>query len=92
MASLQLSSFIMFWNQTSVELFHFLFYFIFLIGFSGSSQKLVFFAWEAVWGKVLILDQLQRRGWSLTNRCFLCLRHEESIDHLLLHCEMTWVL
>ena len=26
--------------------------------------KVCFFAWEATWGKVLILDQLQRRGWS----------------------------
>ncbi|KAL6349617.1 hypothetical protein AAG906_035778 [Vitis piasezkii] len=37
-------------------------------------------------GKVLILDQLQRRGWSLANKCSLCYAHEESIDHILLHC------
>ena len=39
--------------------------------------------------KVLILDQVQRRGRSLANRCFLCLEHEESIEHLLLHYEKT---
>ena len=34
--------------------------------------KIAFFAWEATWGKVLTLDRLQRRGWHLPNRCFLC--------------------
>ena len=42
-----------------------------------------------MWGKVLTLDQVQRRGWS--NWCFLCRGHE-SIDHLLLHYETTRVL
>ena len=54
--------------------------------------KLSFFAWEASWGKVLTLDQLQRRGWVLANRCSLCYAHEESIDHILLHCEKARVL
>ncbi|RVX01776.1 Mediator of RNA polymerase II transcription subunit 31 [Vitis vinifera] len=42
--------------------------------------------WEATWGKALTLDQLQKRGWPLANRCYLCKRHEESIDLILLHC------
>ena len=25
-----------------------------------------------MWGKVLTLDKLQRRGWQLPNRCYLC--------------------
>ena len=25
--------------------------------------KVAFFAWEAVWGKILTLDRLQKRGW-----------------------------
>ena len=54
--------------------------------------KVCFFAWEATWGKALTLDQLQRRGWSLANRCFLSLSHEESIDHILLHCDKARVL
>ena len=53
-----------------------------------------FFGWEATWGKALI-DQLQKRGWPLANRCYLCQRHEESIDHILLHCAKArtlWML
>ena len=34
--------------------------------------KLSFFAWEASWERVLTLDCLQKRGWALANRCFLC--------------------
>ena len=54
--------------------------------------KVAFFAWEASWGKVLTQEQLQRKGFSLANRCFLCLSEEETVDHLLLHCVKTWVL
>ena len=54
--------------------------------------KLSFFAWEASWGKVLTLEQLQRRGYSLANKCFLCLSEVEIVDHLLLHCVKTRVL
>ena len=51
--------------------------------------KMGFFAWEASWGKVLTLDQLKKRGRDLANRCFLCGKDEETIDHLLLHCSMA---
>ena len=51
--------------------------------------KLSFFAWKDSWGKVQTLDRLQKRGWDLANRCFMCQMFEESIDHLLLHCEKT---
>ena len=55
--------------------------------------KACFFAWEASSGKAQTLDQLQRRGWILANRCFLGHIEEESIDHILLHCDkarMSW--
>ena len=54
--------------------------------------KISFFAWEASWGKALTLDQIQKRGWALANRCYLCHLNEESIDHLLLHCVKTSAL
>ena len=43
-------------------------------------------------GKVLTLDQLQKRGWSLVNRCFLCKEEKGFIDHILLHCSLVRVL
>ncbi|RVW99510.1 putative ribonuclease H protein [Vitis vinifera] len=51
--------------------------------------KIAFFAWEATWGKVLTLDRLQRRGWQLPNRCFLCGCEEETINHILIHCTVA---
>ena len=54
--------------------------------------KVGFFAWEASWGKVLTLDQLKKRRWSLPNRCLLCCAADETIDHLLIHCTKSKVL
>ena len=59
---------------------------------SWVQPKVCFFAWEASWGKALTLDQIQKRGWALPNRCYLCHSNEESIDHLLLHCVKTRAL
>ena len=54
--------------------------------------KSIFYAWEAVWGKILTLDKLQRRGWQLPNCCYLCGCAEESINHILLHCPvLSWL-
>ena len=54
--------------------------------------KVAFFAWEATWGKVLTLDKLQKRGWQLPNRCFLCGCEEETVNHILIHCMAVRVL
>ena len=54
--------------------------------------KISSFAWEATWGKALTLDLVQKKGWTLANRCFMCLEKEETIDHLFLHCLKTRVL
>ncbi|WJZ99896.1 hypothetical protein VitviT2T_018303 [Vitis vinifera] len=54
--------------------------------------KISFFAWEATWGKALTLDLVQKRGWALANRCFMCLEKEENINHLLFHCSRTRAL
>lgn len=54
--------------------------------------KVNFLAWEATWGKALTLDQIKKRRWALANRCYFCQVDEESIDHLLLHCEKTRAL
>ena len=40
----------------------------------------------------MTLDRLQKRGWQLPNRCFLCACEAESVDHLLIHCTVVRVL
>ena len=54
--------------------------------------KIGFFAWEAIWGKVLTLDQLKRCGRAFANGCFLCEEDEETMDHLLIHCKRAKTL
>ena len=38
------------------------------------------------------LDQLKRQGRVLANKCFLCEKNEETIDHLLFRCKKTNML
>ena len=54
--------------------------------------KVGFFAWEASWGKVLTLDQLKKRGRPLANRCYLCEKEEETLNHPLVHCPKARIL
>ena len=54
--------------------------------------KVVFFVWEATWGKVLTLDRLQKRGWQLPNCCYLCGCKEETVNYILLHYIVVRVL
>ena len=58
----------------------------------GYPLKWFFLAWEASLGKVLTLKHLKKKGRALTNKCFLCGKEEETVDHLLVHCPHTRVL
>ena len=40
-------------------------------------------------GKVLPLNNLQKRGWQLPNRCHLCGSAEVTVHHILLHCPVV---
>ena len=42
-----------------------------------------------MWGKILTVDTLMKRGCPLVNRCILCKDSEESADHILIHCDRT---
>ena len=55
-----------------------------------SPQNLVFFAWEAWWGKTLTASYLKRRGFHLANKCPVCGRKEEELEHILIHCPSIW--
>lgn len=51
--------------------------------------KIGFFSWATAQYRILTQDNLQRRGFALANKCVLCYDNEESMDHLLLHCNYS---
>lgn len=51
--------------------------------------KVAFFLWEAIQGKVLILDDVQRGGIHLLDGCYLCLEIGETVNCHLLNCRKT---
>jgi hypothetical protein len=51
--------------------------------------KVAFFAWLASHEKILTLDNLRKRQVIVVNRCCLCKRNGESVDHILIHCEIA---
>ena len=57
-------------------------------------KRVAIFVWTAVHGQILILDNLMLRKRILVNRCCMCHRNKETVDHLLLHCPVAhslWV-
>jgi hypothetical protein len=48
--------------------------------------------WTASLGKILTLDNLRKRGLIVVEWCYMCKRSGESINHLLLHCEVARTL
>jgi hypothetical protein len=57
-----------------------------------SPPRAAFFVWSAALGKILTLDNLRKRQVVVINRCFMCKKDGESVDHLLLHCEVAHAL
>jgi hypothetical protein len=43
-------------------------------------------------GKILIVDNLWKRHVIIVDRCCLCKRNGESMDHILLHCAVAFAL
>jgi hypothetical protein len=54
--------------------------------------RVSFFVWTASLGKILTLDNLRKRGLIVMDWCCMCKRSGESINHLLLHCEVACTL
>lgn len=52
--------------------------------------KVNMFFWLASYNSILTIDNLIRRGFNFPNRCELCQKEEESVDHLFFHCSYTW--
>ncbi|XP_042976492.1 uncharacterized protein LOC122307595 isoform X2 [Carya illinoinensis] len=49
----------------------------------------IFTQFFAAQGKILTIDNLRKRGMVVMEWCYLCKKSRESIDHLLLHCEVA---
>jgi len=48
-----------------------------------------FFVWTAALGKILTHDKLRKMNVVVTEWCCMCNKSGESIEHLLLHCEVA---
>jgi hypothetical protein len=74
----------------------FFFYLFFLpwksIWQTKAPLKVAFFTWTIALGKILTLDNLSKRQVIVINRCCMCKKYRESVDHLLLHYEFTCIL
>jgi len=51
-----------------------------------------FFVWTAALEKILTHDNLRRRGVVVVEWCVMCKKHGESVNHLLLHCNVARVV
>ncbi|CAN1815968.1 hypothetical protein LINPERHAP1_LOCUS27616 [Linum perenne] len=60
-----------------------------VIWLKGVPPKIQAFSWLVFHGKIASLDNLQKRGFQLANRCVLCSSNLESINHLFLRCEFA---
>ena len=62
---------------------------------SWAPMRVSFFAWEASWNRILTIEQLKRRDWNMSNRCYLCKVEEETSDHIDLtfhfHCQINCI-
>jgi hypothetical protein len=57
-----------------------------------SPPRAAFFVWSATLEKILTLDNLRKRQVVVINKCYMCKKDGKSVDHLLLHCEVTHAL
>jgi hypothetical protein len=57
-----------------------------------SPFKTAFFSWSAALGKIFTLDNLRKRHDIVINRCSMCKKTEESVDHLFFHCDVAFAL
>lgn len=51
--------------------------------------KAAFLGWLAAIDACLTQNKLQRRGFSLSSRCYLSNSEEETVEHLFLHCRVS---
>ena len=69
------------------------------IGFSWKAiwkakapRRVSFFVWCVAWNKILMGDNLRLRRLIFVDRCIMCRHCGETVDHLLLYCEIAYWL
>uniref|UniRef100_A0A2N9H1C3 Reverse transcriptase zinc-binding domain-containing protein n=1 Tax=Fagus sylvatica TaxID=28930 RepID=A0A2N9H1C3_FAGSY len=55
-------------------------------------RRISFFIWTAARDKILTCDNLMKRGHVLAAWCCMCKKGWETVDHLLIHCEVAAAL
>lgn len=55
-------------------------------------QRVSFFVWTVVWGKILTCDNLRERGYTIVDWFYMCRYSGEMLDHLLLHFKEAYQL
>ena len=55
-------------------------------------RRVSFFVWCVAWNKILTGDNLRLRRLDFVDWCIMCRHCGETVDHLLLHCEMAYRL
>lgn len=55
-------------------------------------EQSVSFVWTVAWGKILTNNNLHMRGFFFVFWCCMCRCNGEMMDHLLLHCDVAYVL
>ena len=54
--------------------------------------KVAFFSWTASLGKILTTENLWYKGVAVVDWCYMCKKSGELVNHLLLHCPITYEL
>ncbi|CAN1262893.1 Putative ribonuclease H protein At1g65750 [Linum perenne] len=56
---------------------------------SPAPPKVQFFCWLVFRNRIATIDNLQRRGFAIPNRCVLCKMESESVNHIFIHCRFS---
>jgi hypothetical protein len=59
---------------------------------SQAPLRAAFFTWSAALSRILTLDNLRKRHIIIVDRCCLCKRDGESVDHIFLHYDVASAL
>lgn len=51
--------------------------------------QVLIFIWLMLRNRILTIDNLVRRGWEIPNRCVLCKRAAETVEHMYNECQYT---